>query len=124
MENVDIAILIVTALAGFFIISYFFDRVKARPEKRNSSSPDTWTPYVGYSISKSWWIVLDIHPDAAWTEIQAAYDHKMQHYDASLIARLEPCIRVLAEIRLKEINRAFEEAKKVFAQGQRVVFND
>ena len=62
----------------------------------------------------SWWVVLDVSPDAAYPEVQAAYRKKMRQYHPDVVNSLGPDFVAAAETRAREINLAFEQARKHF----------
>ena len=53
--------------------------------------------------------ILEIGPNATKTEIVAAYRKKAQMYHPDKVAGLAPEFQELAEVRMKEINRAYAE---------------
>lgn len=63
---------------------------------------------------RSWWVVLDVSPDAAYPEVQSAYRRKMRQYHPDVVNSLGPDFVAVAEERAREINLAFERARKHF----------
>ena len=67
--------------------------------------------------TRAWWEVLGVDPTATLAEIRASFRKKVQQYHPDLVANLGPEIVELAERHTKEINRAFEEAKRQASAG-------
>ena len=61
--------------------------------------------------------MLGVDPTATLVEIRASFRKKVQQYHPDLVANLGPEIVELAERHTKEINRAFEEAKRQARAG-------
>lgn len=66
---------------------------------------------------KSPWKILGINEGASWEEIKAAYHEKVKKYHPDKMANLAPEFIKLAEEMMKEINTAYEELKKMYANG-------
>lgn len=64
------------------------------------------------AIDAPWWIVLDLSPHASMTEIAARYRARLKQYHPDRVNGLAPELVSLAERRTKDLNRAFEEAKR------------
>ena len=63
-------------------------------------------------VQKSWYEVLGIDPNSTFPEAKAAYKSLIKKYHPDLVANLGEEIKELAEQRLKEVNGAFDQAKK------------
>lgn len=64
------------------------------------------------SIEAPWWIILDLAPNAPMTDITSRYRSKLKQYHPDRVSGLAPELVALAEARTKELNRAFDEAKR------------
>ncbi len=56
--------------------------------------------------------VLEVEPGASREEIHAAYKKKARMYHPDRVASLAPEVREMAELRMKEINAAYDEIKR------------
>ena len=56
--------------------------------------------------------VLGVEPGASRAEINAAYKKKARVYHPDRVAALDPEVREMAELRMKEINAAYGELKR------------
>ena len=63
--------------------------------------------------------VLEIEPGASQAEIHAAYKKKARMYHPDRVASLAPEVREMAELRMKEINAAYDEIKRRNIPGVR-----
>ena len=62
---------------------------------------------------RPWWEVLGVSRGAALEDIRRAYHDKLKQYHPDKLAALAPELIQLAELRTKEINQAFSEAKRL-----------
>lgn len=56
--------------------------------------------------------VLEIHQNASKDEIVAAYREMVQKYHPDKVATMAPEFRQLAELKIKEVNAAYEQLKR------------
>ena len=61
-----------------------------------------------------WWEVLEANPEAGLDEIRRAYLSKVQMYHPDRLAGLAPELVQISERRTRELNLAFEEAKRAW----------
>jgi DnaJ-domain-containing protein 1 len=61
---------------------------------------------------RDWWVVLDVSPHAFDDEIRRSYVAKVKQYHPDRVNDLAPEIVRLAEVRTRELNAAFAEAKQ------------
>ncbi len=63
--------------------------------------------------------ILEVQPGASQAEVHAAYKKKARMYHPDRVASLAPEVREMAELRMKEINTAYDEIKRRNAPGRR-----
>lgn len=61
----------------------------------------------------SWYLVLEVSESAALSEITVQYKRKIRDYHPDKVASLGKELRELAEFKSKEINSAYEYAKRI-----------
>ena len=64
-------------------------------------------------ISKNWFRILETNPSASEAEISIQYKRKIREYHPDKVANLGRELRELAEFKSKEINAAYEFAKRL-----------
>ena len=61
---------------------------------------------------RDWWVVLDVSPHASDDEIRRSFAAKLKQYHPDRVNDLAPEIVRLAEVRTRELNAAFAQAKQ------------
>jgi DnaJ-domain-containing protein 1 len=61
---------------------------------------------------RPWWDVLGVAPGAPMADVQSAYRQKLKQYHPDTLMASAPEIIELGELRTKELNQAFSEAKR------------
>jgi DnaJ-domain-containing protein 1 len=82
----------------------------ARPD--NSAADETQRP-KGQQGSAPWWEVLGVSQDASLEEITRHYRQAIRMSHPDKVSEMAPEIIAIAELRTKELNAAFSEAKRV-----------
>jgi DnaJ-domain-containing protein 1 len=77
-------------------------------QKSNSQNPDK-DDYVPIS----WFSILEVSESATFDEISLSYKRKIRQYHPDKVAALGKELRELAEFKSKQINSAYEFAKKL-----------
>lgn len=73
---------------------------------KQSSAKDEYVP-------ASWFHILEVSESASISEISAQYKRKIREYHPDKVASLGKDLRELAEFKSKEINAAYDFAKKL-----------
>ena len=107
MSLEEIAVIVLCLFGGYWVVSFLIDRRKAGDASTHSSTPDS-----AGSQDALWPIILGVDPHASMEEIRQAYRLRMSEYHPDKVAGLGPELRELAERKAKEINRAYEEARR------------
>ncbi|HEY4082232.1 MAG TPA: DnaJ domain-containing protein [Burkholderiaceae bacterium] len=110
MSAMEIATLVVGALAGYWLVSFMFKgKTAAKPVEPiapNMARPAAWPE------------VLDLNDDATVDEIRAAYKRLMSQYHPDKVASLGVELQELAERKSKDITAAYQQA--LAARGQTI----
>ena len=109
-------------IVGYFAVSKLIDLVedksppnfKRKETKQESPSGDdqSQSQTTDESESEPWHVVLQVPPDATPAAVQLAYRKLMRQYHPDRVATLGVELQELAERKAKQINAAYEEAKK------------
>ena len=108
----EIAVIALCLFGGYWGVSFLFNRrnrergprADAAPPQHRQSAPPTWTT------------VLGVGADASMDAIRQAYQHRIAEYHPDKVAALGAELRELAERKSKEINLAYDEARR--ARGE------
>lgn len=76
-------------------------------------SPHEQKPQQGDTPQPPWYVVLGVSANATFKKIQDAYRVKILQYHPDRVAGLGPELQALAERCTKEINHAYQEARRV-----------
>jgi DnaJ-domain-containing protein 1 len=113
MSLEEIAVIVLCLFGGYWVVSFLIDRRKAADTTAHSSNGGS-----AGSQDALWPIILGVDPHASLEEIRQAYRLRMSEYHPDKAAGLGPELRELAERKAKEINRAYQEARR--ARGDTV----
>ena len=132
----EIVVVIVAFLLGYWIISAWMERSE-RSAEGSSSQRAKESPRNGSEraqdnaerrddqreqqpqheadalISRSWFLVLGVSEDATPDQIAAAYKLMIRQYHPDKVAQMGSEIRELAEFKSKQINTAYDYAMKL-----------
>lgn len=117
----EIVIIVGGLFFGFVMVSAFLaqdnnDTSNRATKKENSNSAnksaENKNPSVEESIETTWYKTLEVSESAAMSEINIKYKQKIREYHPDKVASLGEELRHLAECRAKEINSAYEFAKR------------
>jgi DnaJ-domain-containing protein 1 len=110
-----IAILVIAALVGFWVIGAIFEHFqkKAPVEKTSSTSEAGPKPTPDSETSRLDPVqeacrVLQLTRPFTFEQLRAAYRQRMSQYHPDKVSSLGPELRELAESKSKEINQAFD----------------
>src|SRR5262245_36922541 len=84
------------------------ERETAR-ERERAQQPE---PEIEAQGQRDWWVVLEVSRDASDDEIRRGYAAKLKQYHPDRVNDLAPEIVRLAEVRTRELNAAFAQAKQ------------
>ncbi len=90
------------------IISWLISKSKEEPKTSRQKTAPRQPPKVASSSTKSPYEVLQISPSAKRDEVTAAYRQMARLYHPDKVASLAPEFQELAELRMKEINAAYQ----------------
>ena len=109
-------------VVGYFAVSKLIDSVedKSPPDfKTNQTEQESprkdeqrQSNAAGQSESEPWYVVLQVPRDATPAAVQLAYRKLMRQYHPDRVATLGAELQELAERKAKQINAAYEEAKR------------
>jgi hypothetical protein len=106
----NFTIVAVCGIVGFGVV-WFILLLRTRYFGQNDGKITNEDDEAGRSRQPSeWFQVLEVSQGAAIDEIRAAYRKKMMQYHPDRVEALGPEFKLLAEIRSREINRAYEAA--------------
>lgn len=88
------------------------DELRALLSEKLGREPPAEPAHNAAAADAPWWIVLDLSPHASMTEIAARYRAKLKQYHPDRVNGLAPELVSLADMRTKDLNRAFEDAKR------------
>lgn len=103
---------VVAAGIGFALVWLLLDRSSSNKESAGDASA---------LKGKNWWEVLELSPDASRDEARAAYLKKIQEFQPENLRQLGPEMRRAAEMRVREINAAFQQSEVRFGSGKAAV---
>jgi DnaJ like chaperone protein len=126
------AVTAVALVAGFWIVHRFLGWRESQKAKRatggaerenesntrsekqeNNEQPGSKDSETSHSKQKQWFEVLNVSPNATIDQIRSAYRLAIASYHPDKVASLATEFRSLADARSKEINAAYEVAKKI-----------
>ena len=116
MDGFEILAIITGLFLGYWLVSYFLSRPQSEPSK--ASNQEAGNNTFGDSEtnkSKSWYEVLEVSPSATYDEVSNAYKRKISKYHPDKVSSLGEEFKELADNRAKEINAAYNEAKRSFS---------
>jgi len=99
---------------GWFV---YWVRVRRPRVKSRAAREQNWNEHRGRGQQEArrqreWWEVLEVDPEANLDEIRLAYLRKVQMYHPDRLAGLATEFVELSESRTRELNLAFEQAKR------------
>ena len=127
MTGMEVLVVIVFLLLGYWIVSAAWDKFVSPPEaleqSNRASSPrpggtegesraDTASTLEDEDISATWFRVLEVPSDASQEQIALAYRRMIAQYHPDKVAQLGTELRSLAELKSKQINAAYDYAMK------------
>lgn len=107
MRAIEIGVIVVGLLLGYWLVSFFLK--SGRPPPR-ADAPPTQPPTEPMERPPAWHEVLQLAPDATPEEIRAAYFRLAEQYHPDKAQALGPEIQALAAQRLAEIETAYQDA--------------
>ena len=110
MSSVEIFAIVLGLCAGYLVVWTLW-KPKAGPTEREAPKPahaETTPP------SKSWFEVLEVSSLATPEEIRTAYKSQMSQYHPDKVASLGKELRLLAERKAKEIDKAYRDGLSAF----------
>lgn len=129
MSSMEVLVVVVFAYIGYLLVSIFIFPKKNKGassnphENANSSSESQYQNSQGYQqeskahdgdeISTSWFHILDVPKSASLEIIASAYKRKISQYHPDKVANLGSELKELAELKSKQINSAYNYAKKI-----------
>lgn len=104
-------------LLGFFAVSFFLHGTAAKVDKdranQNKEKQDELGAAPRENSITSWYEILEVKKDCSFEELHTAYKIKIMQYHPDRVYCLGPELRALAEAKMKEINSAFEDGKRL-----------
>lgn len=110
MSGLEVLVVVVGALAGYWLVNFFF---KSPP----SVAPEAPSPVPpAPARGREWFVVLGVPEDAPEAEIRQAYKHLMSMYHPDKVASMGPEIRELANEKAQAITAAYRQGMTVRGQ--------
>lgn len=101
MSGLEVLVVIVGALAGYWLVNFFFKSPRPdMPAQAEPARPAQTSP-------TAWFSVLGVREDASEDEIRQAYKHLMSMYHPDKVASMGPEIRELANDKAQAITAAY-----------------
>ena len=113
MSSTDILVTLGGLYVGYWVVSKFF---AGKQQMQTATGPHANLPDTvrgTESTSPAWFTVLDVSPSATPDEIRQSYRTLVSQYHPDKVATLGAELKAVAERKSKEINVAYEEAKRV-----------
>ncbi len=110
----EIASIVIGLGGGYWLVTRILEgmnRPELTPEDFEPRRADT-PPPAAEPAGPPWWEVLGVGPGAGDEEIAQAYKRKISEYHPDKVARMGDEIRALAERKSKEINAAYDAARR------------
>lgn len=106
----EFIVIVACAVAGFWLVSFIYEALGSRkkPAARPADAPGGEEP----TREASWFEVLGVTPSASVNEIKTAYRERAQRYHPDRVEGLGVEIREMAELKMKELNAAYNTALK------------
>jgi DnaJ-domain-containing protein 1 len=108
MTPAEIAISVVGAVAGYWIVSKF---IAGSPKPREVEKPRPVNGVLGPNDPVNifnWHLVLGVNETASKEEITAAYKRKISQNHPDKVAQMGDEIRAIADAKSQQINAAYE----------------
>ena len=107
MEGVELLVVVVLFLVGYWLVDFFW------PKKKASSDTPAAVPIPGQPTGNEnapWHDVLGVAPDANLEQIRKAYEEKSAQYHPDRVAGMGPGFHEAAIRATRRINDAYAEA--------------
>lgn len=124
MTVVDVVIIVAGLLFGYRLVSNYLspsgsgeqqrsspEDINRNEEPRRQNWQHHWEPPKPQA--PAWFEVLGVPELAEWPDIERAYRMKISQYHPDKVTQLGEDIRLIADIKSKEINAAYEIARKL-----------
>jgi DnaJ like chaperone protein len=115
--NLDEWIVVIVGLFfGYWAVNAFINRKESpsssssNKQKQSSSKSDS---NEKSSTDDAWFQILEVNEGASMDEVTTAYKRKIRQYHPDKVESLGPELKKLAEKKSKEINAAYNTAKRI-----------
>lgn len=120
MSSEELLAIIGGGYVGYLAITILLNekdknKINSSTEPKSAAEHETsknFAPEVN-DISSNWFQLLEVSELAAMIEITTQYKRKISQYHPDKVANLGAELKSLAEIKSKEINKAYEYAKSI-----------
>lgn len=127
MSGQEIIAILLGLFFGYLLVSKLFgsgtpksgpgqsanDRPQEETGRGEGSPQDEASNQGGEEQPRAWHEVLDVPADASTEKIRQAYKILVSKYHPDKVESMGPELRLICEMKSKEINRAFDEAMKL-----------
>jgi DnaJ-domain-containing protein 1 len=108
----EIAVITLCLFGGYWGVCFLFHR----QDRERGPRADAALAQHQQSPPPAWTAILGVSADASIDAIRQAYQHRIAEYHPDKVAALGAELRELAERKSKEINLAYDEARR--ARGE------
>jgi len=117
LDGFEILATVTGLFLGYWLVSYLLNRGGQEDTANNSQQEDsrqTFQEEKHGSEEKSWYEVLEVPKGATFDEASTAYKRRISKYHPDKVNSLGEEFKDLAEKKAKEINAAYDQAKRHF----------
>lgn len=118
MDGFEILAIVTGLFLGYWLVSYFLNHSvpeNTKNQHQEGNSEET-SKDSSSSSAKDWYQVLEVSSSATFEEVSSAYKRRMSKYHPDKVNSLGEEFKELAEQKAKEINSAYDEAKRYFGK--------
>ena len=115
--NLDEWIVVIVGLFfGYWAVSAYMNRKESPSSSSSNKQKDSSGKSDGNgksSTDDAWFNILEVNEGASMDEVTTAYKRKIRQYHPDKVESLGPELKKLAEKKSKEINAAYNTAKRI-----------
>ncbi len=114
MSTNEIAVIVFGLFLGYWVVSKLFSG-KSQPnsQQQENTNTENCKKEDPTGTQTEWHEVLNVSPHATLEEIRAAYKRLMGQYHPDKVSSLGSELKILAEVKTKEITVAYRKAMQI-----------